>query len=444
MTIEELIIKIRMDSSPALSGLSNFQTALGKTKSGITKLFSGDFKGAMGEFGQGFDAIGTKGIAAAAGITVAVVAVAALALGAHKAINELEQVGGDLANLGRQTGLSGDALTGLYGQFRMTGTDAAAAGTSIGRFSKNLQDARAGGKSLDVFKSLGVDVRDANGNLRDGNDVLADTRNALSALHDPYVRNADALALFGRGYKDLARWMTASKGDIASYNKIIAESGFSWGPKQKKDYATFVKDQRELSLRWQLMWASIGQKLIPILNTVLHKYIMPMFARFTKFITVLQGIPGFTGAVRSAFQMMFGPIFQAVDAIGKIVDAIDAIQNGAPAARSGVVNAIGSLYSTIPGFDLLKGVLPQSWVPSMASGGYVPARQGGTLVRLGEGGKGETVTPDGSGRPRVYNDLRGAIFIGSSRETVQRLLDLQNGPAGRRQSRLTRGLVAPA
>jgi hypothetical protein len=33
----------------------------------------------------------------------------------------------------------------------------------------------------------------------------------------------------------------------------------------------------------------------------------------------------------------------------------------------------------------------------MASGGYVPARPGGTLVRLGEGGQGEWVVPEGRG-----------------------------------------------
>jgi len=36
-------------------------------------------------------------------------------------------------------------------------------------------------------------------------------------------------------------------------------------------------------------------------------------------------------------------------------------------------------------------------VPAMASGGYVPASPGGTLVRLGEGGRGEWVVPEGRG-----------------------------------------------
>ena len=36
-------------------------------------------------------------------------------------------------------------------------------------------------------------------------------------------------------------------------------------------------------------------------------------------------------------------------------------------------------------------------VPAMATGGYVPASPGGTLVRLGEGGRGEWVVPEGRG-----------------------------------------------
>ena len=100
----------------------------------------------------------------------------------------------------------------------------------------------------------------------------------------------------------------------------------------------------------------------------------------------------------------------------------------------------------------ITGFLTGQGVSQFAGGGYIPRISGGTLLRAGEGRHDEIVAQvlpgrgsnAGRGAPSHYYDLRGATFVGSSKETVKRLLDMQNGPAGKRQSRLTRGLVAPA
>ena len=55
----------------------------------------------------------------------------------------------------------------------------------------------------------------------------------------------------------------------------------------------------------------------------------------------------------------------------------------------------------------------------MASGGYVPATPGGTLVRLGEGGQGEWVIPNsqmslvGAGGPSVVLEFTGPVYATS-------------------------------
>lgn len=377
------------------ASFDKFKGGFSKIRDGLKQVLQGDLgkglttaKQGVGDLATGFSSLGGKGLAAVAGIAAAAGAIVGLALAAKKAIGALMQVGGELAGLGRLTGLESEGLTGLYGQFRMTGTDATAAGTAVGRFSKALKDARADGKSLDLFKELGVDVKDANGKLIDGNVVLAKTRTALSKVGDTYTRNADAQALFGRGFKTLGKWMTASEGDIKRYNKIISESGFKWGPDQKKGYSQFVMAQREMSLRWQLMWATIGQKMLPLLNKILTRYIAPVFNRFAKFLGLLDLIPGKSAAISQAFNTMFGPIFGALQAVGQIIDALDAIKKGTPAAKGAVLGSLNTLYSTIPGFSLLKNLSP---VPGMAGGGYIPRTPGGTLLRVGEGRHDEIV-----------------------------------------------------
>lgn len=390
-------------TSRMLRGWTNLKTGLGQFKDGLGKIVKGDFKGGISDIGDAIHSVGGKGFLAVAGIAAAGAAIFALWEIGKKALTTLMKVGSELSGLGRLTGLEGEGLTGLYGQFRMTGTDPAAAGTAIGRFSKSLKDARAGGTTAGagVFKELGVDVRDVNGKLIDGNVVLGKTRTALSKVGDTYTRNADAQALFGRGFKSLGKWLTSSEKDIASYDKIVSESGFSWGPDQKKDYATFVRKQREMSLRWDLMWASIGQKMLPLLNKILTKYISPMFNRFSKFLGLLDLIPGKRGAVSQAFQMMFGPILDALDAMNKIIDALDAIKNRSPEARQMTLGALESLYNTLPGFKPIMSIPGvKSLIPGMAGGGYIPRSPGGTLLRVGEGRHDEIVAQVLPGRGR--------------------------------------------
>jgi hypothetical protein len=360
--------------------------SFGRAKSGMENLLKGNIRGGIKDLGGSFEALGGKGAGAVAGIAAVAAAVVGVYLIGKKAVGVYADLAGTLSQTQRMTGLSGAGALDLYAQFKMTGTDPTAAATAIGKFSKALDAARTGGAGLELFQRLGVDVKDANGKLRDGNTVLAETRRALSKLTDPFQRNAMAMAVFGRGWQSLGKWITASEEDIKSFNAIVKDSGFKFGKGEKKDFATFVKAQREMNLRWQLMWAMIGQKIIPLLNTMLKKYIAPALTRFERFVKIIESIPGFTGAVKDAFGIMFGPLFQAADAIDKIMKAIEQIQARSPKAREGVLSALDSLYSTIPGFSQLKGAA--GWIqggnplPGFASGGIASGPSSGYLAML--------------------------------------------------------------
>lgn len=404
-TMADLVVRVNADVHGLTSGMAKARSEVGglhreaekanrslssslKSRasmvgSGVSSIVKGDPKSGINDIGGAF---GGKAAGAVAGIAVVAAVVGGLYLVAQKSIDKLGELGGSLGTLGRQTGLTGDALTGFYGQLRMTGTDPEAAGAALGKFSKALVDARAGGPSLAVFERLGVDVRNANGEVRDGNTVLAESRTALSRVADTYDRNASAQALLGKGYKSMGKWIGASAQDIKQFNTIVSESGFMWGPKQKKDFATFVRSQREMSLRWDLMWASIGQKIIPLLNKMMKKYIAPAITRFEKFISLIGSIPGLVPAVKGAFDMMFGPIFDAVAAFDKMMKAIDQIKSGSPKAQTMTMDALKSLYSTIPFFSEIQGGVSKlpgvGSLPGFASGGIASGPSSGYLAFL--------------------------------------------------------------
>ena len=383
------------------------KNAFGGLKSGVSSILKGDVKGGINSLGGAVEGLGIKGMGAVAGVAAVAAAVATLYQWGKKALDVYKGLAGELSGITRATGLEGGGALDLYAQFKMTGTDVTAAGTALGRFAKALQDARNGGASLNVFDSLGVSVRDANGQLRDGNDVLRDTREALSQIEDRYQRNATALQLFGRGWQSLGKWIGASKDDIAAFNKIVRESGFTWGKDQVKDYKEFVKLQREMNLRWQLMWAMLGQKILPVVKEILQHGITPMVRKISnaaeaaqKLYKAFAAIPGLADATSAALDKMMGPLkplFDSIDKLSTIINFLGDLKPGQKMTQGqfqqGFSNPLNDLFKSLlngaPGGSQLYGWL-SGLVPGFASGGVATGPQSGYLAMLHGT---ETVTP---------------------------------------------------
>jgi hypothetical protein len=91
-----------------------------------------------------------------------------------------------------------------------------------------------------------------------------------------------------------------------------------------------------------------------------------------------------------------------------------------PAAAQQAANGMNAEFDRvrIPGFsgrflepEMMEDV--RNDVPQMARGGYVPARPGGTLINVGEGGQGEYVVPSskmGRGGVTVNVTVQGSLI----------------------------------
>lgn len=371
-------------NSSMRGGFAKLSAAVKGSAAGFKSILKGDVKGGMTTLSSAVGGLGGAGLVAAGGIAAATGAVVTLAAAAKKSVDAIKTIGGGLSTLKRITGLSDEALTGLYGQLRMTDTETKAAAAGIAKFGRALDDARGGGSSLAIFQRLGVDVRDANGKLRDGNDVLGDTRRRLSEMKDAYERNAVAQSIFGRGFQSMGKWLTASQKDISRYDKIVAESGLSWGKKQQKTYAQFLVQQREMQFRWQLMWAVIGQKLLPLLERLYRQVLLPMTKRIGTIAGILDMIPGKANAIKAAFTSMLGPLYPALDALGRMLDIIERIKGGGM-TNGDVRSTAAGIIGASPFGDLIKAV-----IPGFAAGGTVTRP---TLAMIGEGGESEDIVP---------------------------------------------------
>lgn len=118
-------------------------------------------------------------------------------------------------------------------------------------------------------------------------------------------------------------------------------------------------------------------------------------------------VRGWAGSAVDWIRGKFSAFVSFIRAIpGKISSSLSNMWNG---MRNGFRNAINyvigkwnSLQFTIPSFSILGksfggGSIGTPNIPQLANGGIVKARNGGTLVNVGEGGQDEAVVPLGRG-----------------------------------------------
>lgn len=183
-TVENLVLKIKVDGQKAIDGvgnsiknLSNDVAAFGSSGGA----FSNSLTSIIGK-------LGPMGAAAAA----AGGAIAALGLKAT-------QIAGEIKDIADATGISAGSLL----NFKQSLIDAGGSVDSFSKFAAKLNqsvgEANEGNEKFqESFRKLGVFVRDANGELRPTGDILEDVLAALSKIENPAARSAAAVALLGK------------------------------------------------------------------------------------------------------------------------------------------------------------------------------------------------------------------------------------------------------
>ncbi|NMA67780.1 MAG: phage tail tape measure protein, partial [Clostridiaceae bacterium] len=110
----------------------------------------------------------------------------------------------DLNTLSQITGLSTEELQKFQYATELIDVDLETLTKSMARNIRSMNSARSGtGATAEAYKKLRVSVTDANGNLRDNQDVFNESIKALGEIESQTERDAIAMELFGRSAQDL-------------------------------------------------------------------------------------------------------------------------------------------------------------------------------------------------------------------------------------------------
>lgn len=150
------------------------------------------------KFGQ---AVGTS---IKAGAILAVAALGTIALAVGQAIDKADE----MRDLSIRTGVATEKLSEYAYAAKQTGTDIDGLGRGLKILSKNLAEA-ADPKSAKggLFAALGVDVKDAAGNLKQLDVILPEIANKFKLIEDGTTKAALAQELFGKSGVELIEFL---------------------------------------------------------------------------------------------------------------------------------------------------------------------------------------------------------------------------------------------
>jgi hypothetical protein len=133
------------------------------------------------------------------GVAAATAAMAAAITGAIKLSQKFADLTNELVDASTKTGIAVDTLAGLRLAAEGSGRSFSSLEGGLIKFQGSMDAANKGTKlTADAFKSLGVDVANADGSLRDADTVFNESIRALGQLENQTERNATAMLLFGR------------------------------------------------------------------------------------------------------------------------------------------------------------------------------------------------------------------------------------------------------
>ena len=113
-------------------------------------------------------------------------------------VTKTTEYGDELDKTSTKLGVSVEQLQDWNHWAEQNGMSSKALERGIGRLNQRIGRAVDGNeKYIDAFEYLNVAIQDSEGNIRDTNDVMKDTVNALMEIEDPAMRSARASEVFG-------------------------------------------------------------------------------------------------------------------------------------------------------------------------------------------------------------------------------------------------------
>lgn len=238
------------------------------------------------------------------------------------------------------TGLSTEALQEYQYAAELVDVSLDTLTSSQAKMIRNMDAARRGSKEqAEAFDKLGISVQNADGTLRDAQEVFGDAIDALGAISNETERDAIAMTIFGRSARDLNPLIKAGSDGLRELTQEAHDVGYVMG-EEALDALGAVDDQlQRMNRSSEALKNQIAVGMAPAVENLMKKG-TDFFVRLQEaaegsgILEVFGALLDVVSALEPLFDVLFGtaedgvPVLQTLAlALGVLADALTIVAN---------------------------------------------------------------------------------------------------------------------
>jgi lambda family phage tail tape measure protein len=195
-----------------------------------------------------------------------VIAGSAIVGGLTAIVKKSIDAGDELFNLQAKTGIAAKQLIGIGNAAKLADVDMGTLGKGLNKLNVNLVKAAEGNDDLaSKFKRLGVDVKDANGQVVPADKALKQIADRFADMPDGAQKAAAAVALFGKSGADLIPLLNEG---AAAMEKFTYKVGDDFAARSDLFNDTIT----EFGIKTQGFGLELTDALLPALQSILEVF----------------------------------------------------------------------------------------------------------------------------------------------------------------------------
>lgn len=246
------------------------------------------------------------------------------------------------------TGLSTEALQEYKYMAELTDVSYETITKSHAKLIKTMATAQKGtGDAAEAFKALGVEITNADGSLRNNQEVFADVIDALGTMDNSTQRDAYSMQIFGKSAQDLNSLIAAGSDGVAEFAKEAHNMGAVLDEETLAALGGVDDAVQRFSLAMDSVKNQIGAEFAPAVEDILGGVTAILSGN------VDEGIDLIMSGIDKAEETLerLGPV--AEKALQKFIDTViehlpEIIQTGVNLIGKLIVGLTGALPELVP------------------------------------------------------------------------------------------------
>lgn len=268
----------------------------------------------------------------------------------------------ELNTLSKVTGISTDDLQKYKAASDLVDVSVEAMAKSQQKLKKNMLGALDGtNDQAQYFEQLGIKITNADGSLRDANDVFDETIAALGSMENETERDAIAMALLGKNATELNPLIEDGGETYKKVADIFANNGLQIVDEETLQKANEFNDAIDtIKLTWSAALSNIGTQLAGYLAPAMEK----ISAAMQKVAGWLSQLSPETLAIIGVIAAVVAGLAPLLIVVGKLAFAISSIMSLASTIGpilAGLAGPIGIVIAIIGALIAVGVLLYKNW-----------------------------------------------------------------------------------